>query len=216
MAVYSVERDWGHAMLVRSTGETLEPQWGTGFEQIGIFHEAPPLRAHDFHPLSAFSYLAVFDAPSVEQDAVLKDVCAAMVLLEAFAEQVPDSGLLESPGCYSIVPSGILTSINVVVDPRTTSCCGLVEECYRYAGVTLVEEHSIPEMGFNEIKGYIGRIDQRYAGASDAAVRRMLGIKTTIDPMKPLFPSYQMLAFETNDYPYQVQNEDPKTVIRWR
>jgi len=45
---------------------------------------------------------------------------------------------------------------------------------------------------------------------------KILGIANKDDPIKPLFTSYQMRAFEENKYPYKVQAEDPTDASRWQ
>jgi len=215
MVIYSVAHPWGHAMLIEPAGEGLDPKRDGTLARVQVFHMAPPLTQNDSKSLDASCYLGFCETSGDIDDMILKDVCAAMKLMKAEATASPQLGLLENPGCYSIAPSGILTAIAANASGKSTSCSGLVEECYRHSGMTLVHDESLPEMSFAELREYVERHMPRLSRLNDRRLCKRLGIAKEAR-VRPLFTSYQMRAFEENRYPYQVLANDPKDVSRWQ
>lgn len=148
MVVYSINESWGHAMLIEPTGDGLSLEQADSGADVRVLHHAPPLKTQDGQTLDRNHYLGIYDGAEPSQDNVLKDVCAAMIEIKARATASPALGLHNVPGCYSIAPSGILHPISSLSANKTTSCAGLVEECYREADVRLVDENTLPSLQF--------------------------------------------------------------------
>jgi hypothetical protein len=216
MVLYSVSEPWGHAMLVEPMGDGLAPKMGSQSTNISVFHHAPPLMTQDFRDVDKYHYLGIYNGSARLLDDVLRDVCAAMLQIVALATAKPTIQLRAKPGCYCIAPSGILKPISRSTGDKTTSCTGLVEECYREADITLVEENSLPGRNFDEVRAYSENIDPRLKNRAEAVIRTLLGLRGVPDPIHPLFTSYQMLSFEKDEYPYVVNINDPTDVVAWR
>lgn len=66
------------------------------------------------------------------------------------------------------------------------------------------------------MRAYVEKFDSRFKDRSDELIRRRLGIENTTAAVRPLFTSYQMMAFKQSAYPYTVKSDDPIDVIAWR
>jgi hypothetical protein len=216
MVIYSVADRWGHAMLIEPTGESLELAQTDGPLEPRVFHCVPPLKSQEIIKLQNGHYLGVYETPDGRQEDILKDVCAAIQELRSLATHRPDVGLSSRPGCYCVEPTGVLTSILPNSALKTTSCVGLVEECYRAAGVKLVDDSSWPTMSLEEFRAFIRAANPSLANSSDAVIFKLLGIPAGTTTLRPFMTAYQMLAFERNIYPYVVQPTDPKDVTSWQ
>jgi len=210
MVIYSVAEPWGHAMLVEPAGDGLEAALAPESAKVDVFHFAPPLRERDSHELDTLSYLGAYEGETNLQNEVLKDVCAAMQTIKARATASPEVGLLAKRKCYSVAPSGILTSPSHERGEKTTSCAGLVEDCYRYAGVQLVDEASWPKMSFSELRDYAVELKPELAKKSHGLIAERLGVSVDQDEIRPLFTSHQMCAFAQNAYPLRCSTRRSK------
>lgn len=71
-------------------------------------------------------------------------------------------------------------------------------------------------MSFADLRARLARVRPEIAALPDKFVRRKLGLSDSDDRIRPLFTSYQMRAFEEDEYPYKVRESDPQDVQRWQ